>query len=48
MIGTDCGLGAPRPSANRLDQATRQRGDREQEIVELNAKVPVRYERTQK
>jgi hypothetical protein len=32
----------PRPSANRAGQAARLRGDREQEVVELNSKLPVR------
>jgi hypothetical protein len=31
----------PRPSANRLGQAARRRGDREQEVVELNSKSPL-------
>ena len=38
----------PRPSANRLGEAARparRRGDREQEVVELNSKLPVRAER---
>ena len=38
-----CGLERPRPSAIRLGQAARlarRRGDREQEVVDLNAKVP--------
>jgi hypothetical protein len=41
----------PRPSANRLGQAPRpgrRHSDREQEVVELNSKVPVRDERNQK
>ena len=43
IAGTDCGLGRPRPSAIRLGQAARlarRRGNREQEVVELNSKVP--------
>ena len=38
----------PRLSANRLGQAARRRGDREQEVVELNSRVPVRDERNKK
>ena len=34
--------------ANRLGQAARRRGDREQEVVELNLKVPVQDERNKK
>ena len=47
MIGTDCGLGGRVASANRLGQAAlpaRRRGDHEQEVVELNSRVPVRAE----
>jgi hypothetical protein len=43
----DCGLGEI-ASGDRLGQAARRRGDREQEVVELNSKVPVRAERYQK
>jgi hypothetical protein len=32
----------PRPSANRAGQAARRRGDREQEVVQLNSKFSVR------
>ena len=42
--------GRPRPSANRLGQAARparRRGDREQEVVELNSKVSVREQERQ-
>jgi hypothetical protein len=42
----DCGLGEI-ASGDRLGQAARpmrRRGDREQEVVELNSIVPVRYE----
>jgi 5-methyltetrahydropteroyltriglutamate--homocysteine methyltransferase len=41
IAGTDCGLGWPHPSANRLGQAARparRRSAREQEVVELNSK----------
>src|SRR4026209_1027393 len=43
--------GRPRPSANRLGKTARparRRGAREQEVVELNSKVPVRDERNKK
>ena len=40
IAGTDCGLGRPRPSADRLGQAARPARRRsEQEIVELNSRV---------
>src|SRR6266513_4127324 len=41
----------PRPSANRLGQAARparRRGDREQKVVELNSKLPVRMRENEK
>jgi len=41
----------PRPSANRLGQAARparRRGAREQEVVELNSKLPVRMRENEK
>jgi hypothetical protein len=48
IAGTDC---SRVPSANRLGQAprpVRRRGDREQEVVELNSRVPVQDERNKK
>jgi hypothetical protein len=38
MVGASASW--PRPSANRLGQAARRRGAREQEVVELNSKIP--------
>jgi hypothetical protein len=42
--GTDCGLGG-RVYPQIAWAKPRRRGDREQEVVELNSKVPVREER---
>jgi hypothetical protein len=50
IAGTDCGLGGrvhPQIAWAKL-RALRPRGDREQEVVELNSKVPVRDERNKK
>ena len=45
-------LGEPRTRARQLTdprpRPARQRGDREQEVVELNSKVPVRDKRNKK
>jgi hypothetical protein len=44
IAGADCRLGEI-ASGDRLGQGARRRGDREQEIVELNSKVHARDER---
>jgi hypothetical protein len=49
--GTDCGLGGrahPQIAWAKLRAPTRRRGDREQEVVELNSKVPVQDEPSEK
>ena len=51
IAGTDCGLGGrvhPQIAWAKLRRPARRRGDREQEVVELNSKVPVRDERNKK
>jgi len=48
IAGTDCGLGGrvhPQIAVGQAARPARRRGDREQEVVELNSKVPVRNER---
>jgi len=51
FAGTDCGLAArvhPQIAWAKLRAPARRRGDREQEVVELNSKVPVRAERNKR